>query len=292
MSVLTALRFWGFQIQIMRFEVDVVTIALMSCLGCFTGFMAGLLGIGGGLIITPFLIMLMPEGLIPHDHIVHVAIATSLATIAFTSLSSVRAHHKRGAVLWRVVAAVAPGILVGSIVGAQIAGFMPTFWLSMIFACFVWFSSFKMFFGKKPKAERHLPGNAGMFGAGTVIGTLAALVGAGGGFISVPWMVWCNVKMHNAVATSAAFGFPIAFFGTIGYIVSGWNVNDLPGWPITLGYVCVPALFAVAITSVLFAPLGAKVAHSIDVQPLKRIFACLLLVLGAYMFYTALKGVI
>ena len=172
------------------------TIGLMALLGCFTGFMAGLLGIGGGMIITPFLIMLIPSSLIPHDHIVHVAIATSLATIAFTSLSSVRAHHKRGAVLWNVVASVAPGILVGAVVGAQIAGWLPTFWLSLIFAGFVGFSAFKMFLNKSPRPDRNLPGTMGKFFMGIAIGILSALVGAGGGFISVPWMVWCNVKMH------------------------------------------------------------------------------------------------
>ena len=243
------------------------TIGLMALLGCFTGFMAGLLGIGGGMIITPFLIMLIPSSLIPHEHIVHVAIATSLATIAFTSLSSVRAHHKRGAVLWNVVASVAPGILVGAVVGAQIA--------------------FKMFLNKSPRPDRNLPGTIGKFFMGIAIGILSALVGAGGGFISVPWMIWCNVKMQNAVATSAAFGFPIALFGTIGYIISGWNVSGLPPWPIDLGYICIPALFSVAITSVLFAPLGAKVAHSIDTKPLKKIFACLLCFVCLYMIRQA-----
>lgn len=267
--------------------MDFTIICEMAILGCFTGFMAGLLGIGGGMIITPLLIMLIPTSLIPADQIVHVAIATSLATIAFTSLSSVRAHHKRGAVLWGVVARVAPGILVGSFIGAQIAGMLSTFWISLVFALFVGFSSFKMFLNKSPKPGRELPKTAGMFSAGTVIGILSAIVGAGGGFISVPWMVWCNVRMHNAVATSAAFGFPIAFFGTLGYIVSGWDLQGLPAWPVCMGYICIPALFSVACTSVLFAPLGAKVAHSIDTKPLKRIFACLLCVLALYMLYKA-----
>lgn len=267
--------------------MDLITIGLMALLGCFTGFMAGLLGIGGGLILTPFLIMLIPTSVIPQAHVVHVAIATSLATIAFTSLSSVRAHHKRGAVLWKVVSSVAPGILVGVLAGAQIAGYMSSFWISILFSVFVAFSALKMFMNKPPKADRELPGSAGRFGMGTVIGVLSALVGAGGGFISVPWLVWCNIKMHNAVATSAALGFPIAFFGTIGYIVSGWNVQGLPGWPITIGYICIPALFSVAATSVLMAPVGAKVAHSIDTKPLKKIFACMLCGLCIYMLRQA-----
>ena len=267
--------------------MELEIIALLTLLGCCTGFLAGLLGIGGGMIMTPFLIMLIPETLIPHSHIVHVAIATSLATITFTSISSVRAHHKRGAVLWNVVSSVAPGILLGALLGAQIASFLSTFWISLVFCCFVGFSAFKMFMNKPPKPDRELPGNIGRIAMGTFIGALSALVGAGGGFISVPWMVWCNVKMHNAVATSAALGFPIALFGTMGYIISGWNVEGLPSWPIDLGYICIPALFALAIPSVLLAPVGAKVAHSIDVKPLKKCFACLLCVLCVYMIRQA-----
>ena len=170
--------------------MELQTIALLAALGCCTGFLAGLLGIGGGMIMTPFLIMLIPASLIPHDHIVHVAIATSLATITFTSISSVRAHHKRGAVLWNVVASVAPGILLGALLGAQIASLLSTFWISLIFCCFVGFSAFKMFMNKPPKADRELPGNIGRIFVGTIIGVLSALVGAGGGFISVPWMIW------------------------------------------------------------------------------------------------------
>lgn len=267
--------------------MELTTIALLSLLGCCTGFLAGLLGIGGGMIITPFLIMLIPSSLIPHDHIVHVAIATSLATIAFTSMSSVFAHHKRGAVLWSVVSAVAPGILAGAVIGTQIASYLPTFWLSLVFAVFVGFSAIKLFTNSKPKPERNLPGSSGKFGMGIVIGFLSAIVGAGGGFISIPWMVWCNVKMHNAVATSAALGFPIAFFGTMGYVISGWNAQGLPPWPVNIGYICIPALFAVSITSILFAPLGAKVAHSIDVKPLKKCYAGLLFFICCYMIRQA-----
>ncbi len=252
--------------------------------------MAGLLGIGGGLILTPFITMLLPRTLVPQEYVVHVAIATSLAVIAFTSVSSARAHHKKKAVLWKVVAAVAPGILVGALIGAQISGFLSTFWLSLVFTCFVWFSAYKMYMDKKPKPDRNLPGPIGMFLMGIAIGTLSSLVGAGGGFISVPWMVWCNVSIHNAVATSAALGFPIAFFGTLGYIISGWNLQGIAGFPIMLGYICLPALLCCAATSILFAPLGAKVAHSINTKPLKRIFAGLIFILGFYMLVQAIKA--
>lgn len=259
-------------------------IALALCaLGCCTGFLAGLLGIGGGMVITPFLTMLLPLTGVPFEHLVHTAIATSLATILFTSLSSVRAHHKKGAVLWDAVAAFAPGILVGALIGAQIAGSLPTLWIGLIFVLFVGFSAVKMFFNAKPNPSRELPGFTGMFSAGGVIGVISSLVGAGGGFISVPFMVWCNVKMHHAVGTSSALGFPIAFAGTLGYIISGWNAVGLPAY--SLGYIYLPALVCVAAGSVLTAPLGAKVAHSIDTKPLKRIFACMLLTLAGYMLF-------
>ena len=232
-------------------------VAALLCLGACTGFLAGLLGIGGGMVLTPFMTMLLVYVGVPDTAIVHTAIATSLATIMFTSLSSVRAHHKRGAVLWNVVAAVAP---------------------------------IKMFINSKPQPKRTLPGMAGMFGAGTGIGVISALVGAGGGFISVPFMVWCNVKMHNAVGTSAALGFPIAAAGTLGYIITGWSEPGLPQFPMMLGYIHLPALLSVAAASIFTAPFGAKVAHSIDTKPLKRIFACMLLVLAGYMLTRAINS--
>jgi uncharacterized membrane protein YfcA len=263
-------------------------VAGLLLLGSFTGFAAGLLGIGGGMLITPFLTLLFTARGFPADYTVHMAIATSLATILFTSVSSVRAHHRRGAVLWHVVWLLAPGILLGSLIGAQIAGRLPTFWLSVVFATFVGFSAVQMLLDRKPRATRQLPKGAGMFGVGGAIGIVSSIVGAGGGFISVPFMVWSNVKIHNAVATSAALGFPIAVAGTIGYILAGHAEPGLPAG--TLGFVYLPALFAIALASVLTAPLGARIAHTLDRRPLQRIFAVLLFLLAAYMAYKGYKA--
>lgn len=270
--------------------MDMTIVIELALLGSCTGFLAGLLGIGGGMVLTPFLTLLLTQAGVPPEHVVHVAIATSMGTILFTSLSSVRAHAARGAVLWKVVAAVAPGILIGAIIGAQISGALSTFWVALFFSAFVYTSATKMFIGSKTVPTRTLPGPAGMVGAGTVIGIISSLVGAGGGFISVPFMTYCNVKMHNAIGTSAALGFPIAFAGTIGYIISGWNVEALPGWPITLGYIHLPALLSVVVMSVITAPIGAKVAHSIDTKPLKRIFGSILFLLATYMLYKAIMA--
>jgi len=263
-------------------------IAGLLLLGACTGFAAGLLGIGGGMLITPFLTLLFTARGFPAENTVHMAIATSLATILFTSVSSVRAHHQRGAVMWPVVWLLAPGILVGSLVGAQIAGRLPTFWLSVVFATFVGFSAVQMLFDRKPRPTRQLPKGAGMFGAGSAIGVISSIVGAGGGFISIPFMVWSNVKIHNAVATSAALGFPIAVAGTVGYILAGHGTATLPRG--TFGFVYLPALVAIAAASVLTAPLGARVAHSLDTRPLKRIFALLLFLLAGYMLYKGIKS--
>lgn len=262
---------------------DPFLVLSLVTLGIGTGFLAGLLGIGGGMLMTPFLTMILTAKGFPADYVVKMAIATSLATICFTSLSSVRAHQKRGAVLWPVVKTLAPGILVGSILGAQIAVALPAKLLGILFALFVGFSATQMFLNRKPEPSRTLPGPAGTFAAGSVIGVVSAIVGAGGGFISVPFMTWCNVKIHDAVGTSAALGFPIAVAGTIGYVWAGQGAPQMP--PGSIGYLYLPALVLISIASVFMAPVGARMAHRLDVRPLKKIFALLLYALAAYFLF-------
>ncbi|HUP09939.1 MAG TPA: sulfite exporter TauE/SafE family protein [Caldimonas sp.] len=252
-------------------------------LGVFAGFVAGLLGIGGGLIIVVFMTVILSSHGMPSQHVVKIAIATSLATICFTSLSSVRSHHLRGAVRWDIVRLLVPGIVIGSLIGAQIVKALPARALTLVFAAFIGFSATQMVLDRKPKPSRTLPRLPGMAAAGTGIGMVSSLVGAGGGFISVPFMAWCNVPMLNAVATSAALGFPIAFAGTIGYVIAGWSLPGLPS--ATLGFVYLPALACIAIASVATAPVGAHVAHRLDVVLLKRIFAVMLYSVAAFMLY-------
>lgn len=267
--------------------MDLTYLLIFAVLGMFTGFEAGRLGIGGGMILVPFLTMIFTASGFAPDHIVHVAIATSLATILFTSISSIRAHHKRGAVRWPIALALTPGLLIGSWVGPAVAAHLPTRFLAAFFAVFVGFSAFQTLKNKKPKASRELPGVPGMLGAGGAIGTLSGMVGAGGGFISVPYMVWCNVPIHNAVATSAVLGFPIALAGSLSYMWSGLHVAGLPAG--SVGFVYLPALFAIAATSVLTAPLGARVAHAMDTSQLKRAFAFVLFSLAGYMAWKAVS---
>jgi uncharacterized protein len=275
--------------------IDPTLVVELLILGLCTGFLAGLLGIGGGMLMVPFVTFILTSKGFPTEHIVKMAVATSLATICFTSLSSVWAHHKRGAVLWPVAFTLAPGILVGSALGAQLAVALPGKALSVLFAVFVAFSATQMFLNRKPKPSRVLPGKLGMFSVGGLIGVLASIVGAGGAFISVPFMTWSNVKIHNAVATSAALGFPIAFAGTLGYIWAGWNLppmqSTLSGSAVlagNLGYLYLPGLIIISLASMCTAPLGAKTAHKIDIAPLKKVFASVLYVLAAYFLIKSL----
>jgi uncharacterized membrane protein YfcA len=270
-------------------NLEPLLIIELALLGLGTGFLAGLLGIGGGMLMVPFLtIILSNRGVLP-DLAVKMAIATSMATIIFTSLSSVRAHHKRGAVRWDIVKRLAPGIVMGSIIGSLgVFALLKGSYLAIFFGLFVSFSATQMFLDKKPKPTRQMPGAAGQFVAGGFIGFLSGLVGAGGGFISVPFMSWCNVAIHSAVATSAALGFPIAAANVLGYVISGQTVQDLPAG--SFGYLWLPALGVVAVCSFLTAPLGARAAHGIPVGKLKRVFASILYLLAAYMLYKGLSA--
>jgi uncharacterized protein len=261
--------------------------ASLLALGAASGFVAGLMGVGGGMFLVPFLTVIYTAQEFPREHVVHMAVATSLATILFTSVSSVRAHHQHGAVLWHVVRVLAPGILLGSLAGAQLAAFVPTVGLAYAFGLFLAFAATQMLRDRKPQPHRELPRAPGMFAAGAVIGSLASFLGGGGGFASVPFMVWCNVRIHNAIATSAALGFPIALAGTIGYIVAGWREPGLPAG--SAGFVYLPALAAVVAVSVFTAPLGARMAHAMDTKPLKRVFAGLLYLLAGYMLFKAVR---
>ncbi len=259
-----------------------MTIVLMYVLvGVIAGILAGLLGIGGGLVIVPMLVFCFTRQGIPDDVVMHLALGTSLASIMFTAVSSFRAHHQRGAVHWEVVRKIVIGILTGTFIGTCIAAGLSTRFLKSFFVVFLYYVGAQMLANKKPTPSRQIPGHAAMFGVGNVIGVVSSLVGIGGGTLSVPFMVWCNMSVHHAIGTSAAIGFPIAIAGTIGYIYNGMMVEGLPEF--SIGYVYLPALLGIVVTSVMTAPLGVRLAHSLPVGRLKRIFAVLLLVVGTRM---------
>lgn len=256
-------------------------------IGAGVGFIAGLFGVGGGLTIVPLLVMLFAAQSFAHEHLLHVALGTAMATMMFTSVSSMRAHHKHGAVRWRIVRYMAPGLMVGTFGGTLFAGAIPTRPLAVVFVCIVVIASLQIVMDVKPRPNRQLPGPVGLFGAGSGIGAVSSLVSAGGGFMSIPLMLFCNVPVHHAVGTSAALGFPIALMGTFGYIVSGWDAAELP--PHSLGFVYVPGTIAVALATVTFAPLGARTAHRLPVKILKRAFGVMLALLAMRMLYGLMR---
>ena len=254
-----------------------------GALGLFAGFMAGLLGIGGGALMVPLLVMIFSGQHFPPDQVLHLALGTSMATIIFTAISSLRAHHQHGAVLWDTLKAFTPGVLLGTLVGTQIAARVSTRGLALFFAIFTTCVAFQMALNFKPKPHRELPGRLGLGLVGSLIGGLSSLVAVGGGSLTVPYLAWCNVPVRRAIGTSAALGLPIAFFGSIGYIWNGWGEAGLPPW--SLGYIYLPALVAVMAGSVLAAPVGARLAHRLPVAILKRLFAGVLVLLAAKMLH-------
>ena len=264
-------------------------VAQLLAIGVFAGFLAGLLGVGGGMLMVPFLTFILSRQGVHAGLAVKMAIATSRATILFTSLSSVRAHQRRGGVRWDLARGLAPGIVAGGLLsGAGAFALLKGTWLALIFAAFIGFSATKMLHARKPAPGRRMPGRAGQFAAGGSIGFISGLLGAGGAFISVPFMTARNVPIHNAVATSAALGFPIALANTAGYVIGGWSVPAaVPG---AFGFLYLPGLFIISMASVVFAPLGARATHAMNTQQLKRLFAVLLYGLAAYMLYKALSA--
>ena len=251
------------------------------CVGAVVGVLAGLLGVGGGLVIVPMLVVCFTQQDIPQESLMHLAIGTSAASIVFTSVSSFRAHHKRGAVVWHAVFRIAPGILAGAVLGTFLASRMSTQGLKGFFAVFLCFVALQMLLDRKPQPARDLPGWWGMSAVGAAIGAVSSLAGIGGGIMSVPFLLWCNQPMHRAIGTSAAIGFPIALFTSLGYVFHGLQAAALPAYAV--GYVYLPALACIVAASVLTAPLGAGLAHRLPVRALKRVFAVLLIVVGTRM---------
>lgn len=276
--------------------MDLGLIISLIVLGLVSGLAAGLLGIGGGGIMVPLLTIVFSAQGFADYYTVHMAIATSLGVILFTSMSSVYAHHRRGAILWPAAFMLIPGIVVGSWLGPMIAAWMNAGLLAGLFGAFAVFTAFKMLRGKSKKAAG--PREAGqkpvtqrpveMPVAGLGIGIFSGLVGVGGGSVTVPLLEWRGTPIHNAIATSAVMGFPIALFGAASNIYQGWGLADLPAG--SLGFIHVPALLSVAVASVLSAPLGARLSHALDVKYLKRIFGIFMLVLAVYMFWKAFVG--
>ena len=248
-------------------------------LGATTGFLGGLFGIGGGTILVPVLLLLFDAQHFPASHAMHLALGTSMATIIFTALASLLKHHQHGAVNWSVVYRITPGILLGAAIGAAFASQISPRILGIIFSLFVLGAALQILLDARPKPGRQLPGIPGMTAVGILTGWISSLVSIGGGTVAIPFLLWCNVPIRNAIGTSAAIGFPVAIGGTLGYAATKVDLGSLPGPH--LGFIFLPALAWTALASVTTAPLGAKAAHRLQVGLLRKLFAVLLLVLAA-----------
>lgn len=267
--------------------MDILYWLLYSAAGAVAGILAGLLGVGGGIVIVPVLLALFTWQGLPQHYIMQMALGTSLASIMFTSVSSMRAHHRHQAVRWNIVKTISPGIILGTLAGSWVASLLSTGFLKGFFVCFLYYVSVQMFLNFKPQPSREVPSPSGLFGVGGGIGVVSALVGIGGGSLSVPFMAWCNVPLHQAVGTSAAIGFPIAAAGALGYVLNGLDKTGLP--PHTLGFIYIPALVCLVVFSILTAPTGAKIAHKLPVAMLKRVFSVFLFLMATKMLYDILK---
>jgi uncharacterized membrane protein YfcA len=254
--------------------------------GAFVGFLAGLLGIGGGMTLVPVLAAMFAAQHFAPDHTVHLALGTGMASVMFTSSVSVRTHHRLGGVDWSLVRRMGPAMVTGTLLATALSGWVPQRALALTFAAIVCAGATQILIGRKPAAGSTIPGTPALVAIGLAIGVVCGLVSAGGAFITVPFMLFCGVAMTTAIGTGAALGVPVAVVGTLGYVFSGRHVPTLP--PLALGFVYGPALLGIVAGSMLTAPWGARAAHRMPVATLRRIFAGLLYVLATKMAWTYL----
>jgi uncharacterized membrane protein YfcA len=252
-------------------------------LGMVTGVLAGLFGIGGGLVIVPVLVILFAAHGFPAELVMLMAVASSLATIIFTAISSVTAHHRLGSVVWAKVFSLSPAIMLGAAAGAVAAKQISAEYLRLILVAFLFYVGVQMALQIKPKSGTVQQSKLLDALVGLVIGLLSAIVGIGGGTLTVPYLLSGQYTMRQAVAVASACGLPIAIVGTVSYILLGWQDARLPEW--SLGYVYLPAFIGTALSSMLTAPLGAKLAHKLPAATLKRYFSLLLFIMAAKLLW-------
>lgn len=250
--------------------------------GAVAGTLAGLLGIGGGVIIVPIVTLLFEGQGIDHALAIKIALGTSLATIVVTALSSIYMHHRKGAVDWGLFRVMGPAVVVGSLAGAWAADLIPGDMLYVGFIVFLFAVALQMA-TSRVGAHRALPGRRGIALVSTGVGAISALMGIGGGALHVPFLSYCGVPVKRAIATAAAVGLPLAVSATAGYLVGGLDEAGRP--PGSVGYVNLPVFGGVVAASLVFAPLGAMLAHRLPDQLLRRLFAGFLFILASRMAY-------
>lgn len=251
--------------------------------GLAAGFFAGLLGIGGGFVVVPVLVLTLPQAGIPHNHVAHVAIGTSLLCICATAISSTRAHHRRNAVIWSDFAVISPGLVIGALAGSALASMLSGPYLILIFVSGAMITAVYLLSGHRPKPHAD-DSRWPYFIYGNFTGSVSSLIGIGGGSVLVPFLVYKGKSMVDSVGTAAACGFPIALFGALGYAFTGWQQSTQ--LPYATGFLYWPAFFGIVIFSMLSAPLGAKVAHFISEKRLKQTFAAFLFLTSGQILYS------
>jgi uncharacterized membrane protein YfcA len=264
--------------------MDPLVIIACLALGCVAGFLGGMLGIGGGVIMVPALFAVFTLSGWTDDLAIKMAIATSLSAIIFTSIAAIRAQMKRETIVWPLVKIWTPFILLGSFCSGYIANLLPGVILKGFIGGFLLLAAIVMLFRWKPAPNRQLPGKLGTSITSFIAGLTSALAGIGGGNIIVPTLTWFNVPMKNATATSSTLGLPISVFGAGGFISAGWSIPHLPDY--SLGYVYLPAMALIATMTFVFAPVGVSVAHRISAASLKQVFGILLLLVSSRMLYS------
>ena len=251
-----------------------------ALIGALAGYLAGFLGIGGGFVVVPALTFLFLQDTSTAPWAIHMAIATSLGTMLVTSLSSIIAHQRKGAIRWPLVKSLAMGLMVGAVLGAVIVDYLPGEQLMRVFGVFAILAGLQLVLARPPEGEKPLPGQPAVSLVGLVIGALSSIAGIGGGALTGPWQLWHGIRAQNAVATSAACGYPIAVAGSFSLVWLGMG-SDLPDG--ALGYVHLPALVGIAVTSAIAAPLGAATVHRLPPKLVRRIFGGFLILVGLRM---------
>jgi uncharacterized protein len=261
-----------------------IWIAAYLLSGAVVGLLAGLLGLGGGMTLVPILSALFSAQSLSSSYIVHLALGTGMASMVFTSFASVRAHHKLGSVDWGVAKRMVPGMLLGSFAASAASGWFSQRTLAVAYGVIAIAGAAQLLRSSRPQAARTLPSVGWLTTWMFCVGIVCGLMSAGGAFLTVPFMIYCGVAVRSAIGTGAAIGWPVAVFGTIGYVISGWTVPGLP--PGSLGFVYLPALAALVAASMVFAPIGARLMHRLPVALLRRLFAVLLTALALKMVFT------
>lgn len=262
-------------------EITLQIIVFYALAGLIAGLIGGMVGLSGGVIIVPVLHFLFIKQGFPLPILMQLAVTTSLATILVTSSSATFVHHKKGAVLWPTVNHLVPGLLIGACLGALLADSVSSTVLRIAFGVFEILVGIQVWLDFKPKAHSTLPATPGLIGSGVGIGLVSTLMGIGGGTLTVPFLLWCNINIRNAVAVSSACGFPIAVAATTAMIMTGWDEANLP--ENTVGYLYWPAALIISAMTIFSAPIGARLAHFLPIQTLKRVFAIILILVGIRM---------